>query len=40
MAPGITLVQIRSVYSTEWQDLAFSVESGSDECTLAWRRHI
>jgi hypothetical protein len=34
MTAGITLVQIRSIYSTEWQNLAFSVESGSDECTL------
>uniref|UniRef100_Q024Z4 Uncharacterized protein n=1 Tax=Solibacter usitatus (strain Ellin6076) TaxID=234267 RepID=Q024Z4_SOLUE len=34
MTACIPLVQIRSMYRTEWQDLAFSVESGSDECTL------
>ncbi|HEY1493239.1 MAG TPA: hypothetical protein VGF49_01795 [Candidatus Solibacter sp.] len=34
MTAGTTLVQIRSVFCTEWQNLAFSVESGSDECTL------
>jgi hypothetical protein len=28
------LVQIRSVYRTEWQNLAFSVESGCGEWTL------
>jgi hypothetical protein len=34
MTAWTPLVQIRSVYRAEWQDLAFSVESGSDECTL------
>jgi hypothetical protein len=28
------LIQIRSVYRTEWENLAFSVESGCDEWTL------
>jgi hypothetical protein len=28
------LIQIRSVFRAEWESLAFSVESGSDEWTL------
>ena len=34
MTPGDSLVQIRTVYQSEWRDLAFSVESGCDEWTI------
>jgi hypothetical protein len=34
MAAYAPLIQIRSVYSAEWENLAFSVESGPSQWTL------
>jgi hypothetical protein len=34
MTASAPLIQIRSVYRTEWENLAFSIESGSCQWTL------